>query len=62
MLNSLGNRHFPRFPLLDAAWNKCVKETNGRGVLAPEQEIVDEFQAQEDATLADINERFSVRR
>ena len=53
---------FPTFPLLDAAWNKCVKETHGRGIIAPEQAIVDEFQAQEDATLADINERFSVRR
>ena len=53
---------FPTFPLLDAAWGRCKLETKGRGVIAPEQEIVDEVQEYEDATLADINERFSVRR
>jgi hypothetical protein len=41
---------------------RCLKETKGQGIVTAEQEIVDDAQAYEDGTLAEINERFSVRR
>jgi hypothetical protein len=53
---------FPTFALLDAAWTKCLSETKGRGVLAPEEEIVQEESIQESASLVDINSRYTVRR
>ena len=56
----IANR-FPTFSLLDAAWTKCLRETNGRGILTPEEELVQEEFALEDASLADINSRYTVR-
>jgi hypothetical protein len=52
---------FPSFPLLDAAWERCKSETNGRGNLSPEDSVVEEETVHEDATLADINARYTVR-
>jgi len=52
---------FPSFPLLDAAWERCKSETNGRGNLSPEDALVEEETVHEDATLADINARYTVR-
>ncbi len=53
---------FPTVPLLNAGWEKAKQETGGRGLIAPEQQMVDEEQAYEDSTLTDINNRFTVRR
>ncbi|MGA8618889.1 MAG: hypothetical protein WB660_10295 [Candidatus Sulfotelmatobacter sp.] len=41
---------FPTFPLLDAAWNKCVKETDGRGLVTEEEAIVEDAQSYDDAS------------
>jgi hypothetical protein len=52
---------FPTFPLLDAAWSKCLKETDGRGIIPIEEEILDEDALQADASFADINARYALR-
>jgi len=40
--------------LLEQGWMRCLEETKGRGIVTPEQEIVDDAQAYEDGTLAEI--------
>jgi hypothetical protein len=52
---------FPTFPLLTAAWNKCVNETGGRGIIPIEEEMLDEEALQAEASFADINARYAVR-
>ena len=47
-------QRFPTVPMLEQGWMRCLEETKGRGIVTPEQEIVDDAQAYEDGTLAEI--------
>ena len=48
--------------MLQQGWARCLEETKGRGIIAPEEKIVDEVQNQQDEELAAINARFTVNR
>ena len=51
---------FPTFPLLDAAWERCKKQTDGRGYVSEMESMVSDAQTHQDDELERINRKYSV--